>query len=462
MTIKRRARQLDRGVNRHLFSRYRRHIRLGASAVYLGFGVFDYLYSPQNFVLWFSLRVVWVAIVFLTFFLVSRFRAFRKEMRVISCTTLVLACWPIVYMIYQSGGHSSQYTTGLILCGVTGIQVFRLRQLSALITLAVSFLPAVAVMFSNVEPKDLPIAFIQSGFLIGMIILSYVYGASEEQVDITWQRFKRETKETLDRMHKTEILKSHFPKVIRDTFEKDPTIIMQRKIHPNAVVGFADIVASSKIANEVPLNVDWALKERFLEAATKRAIASEMVVLTHLGDGFLFLANYNESSQWYYNLIAFYEGIVSDFRQISMELFHNVEDFQTGVKFGVSSGPVMVGFLGSNQAYFTAIGPDVNLAARLCAVAEPNQIVVSSRVWHSICPLLLGWTFTQKTYEGMKGFNYKISATHISPRATLASGGKGMICQQCGLPMSLIKTSEGFLDYQCADGHRTPQLAQTG
>lgn len=454
MKKKREGKRSDKGINRHLFSRFRRHIRFGASAVYLLFGIFDYLYAPQYFLEWMALRTVWVGLVFLIYFGLCRSRKLRSHMLFFSCAVLVLACWPIVWMIYRTGGHASLYTTGLILCGVTGLQVFRMRRVPALATLAASFLPAVAVIFATAKSDDLPVAIIQSGFLMGMIALSYVYGASEEQVDMSWHRFKRVTQDAIEKMQKTEILKSHFPKVIRDTFERDPSFIMQKRIHPNAVVGFADIVASSRIANEVPLNIDWALKERFLEAATKRAIASEMVVLTHLGDGFLFLANYNEGSQWYYNLITFYEGIISDFRQISMDLFHNVDDFKTGVKFGVSSGPVMVGFLGVNQAYFTAIGPDVNLAARLCSVAEPNQIVVSSRVWHSVQPLLIGWNYTQKMYEGMKGFDYKISATHISPRKAVS--GKPVVCQTCNQPVSLIKTPEGFLDYQCPEGHTTP------
>lgn len=445
--------------NRHIFSRFRVHIRIWAAFIYLSFGLFDYLYSPENFPVWFGLRIVTVGVAHFLFLAIVRFKTLRRRMGRVAIGTICLFCWPVSYMILTSGGYLSLYASGLILCGITGVQVFRLRNKGALMSLAISYLPAIIIYFWSAPAAQIQLAVIQSGFLIGMVILSYIYGTSEEQVDRWWEKFKAIAQTEISRLQKTEILKNHFPKVIRDAFEKNPDLIFQRKILPNAVVGFADIVGSSMISNVVPLAIDWEVKEKFMEAATRRAMESEMVVLTHLGDGFLFLANYNESSQWYYNLISFYEGLISDFRKLAKELNLQATGVDTGIKFGVSAGPVMVGFLGHNQSYFTAIGPDVNLAARLCSLAGPDQIVLSSRVWHSIRPLLVGWSFRTQTYEDIKGFGYTISAVHISPRQ---ANNQEMVCAQCGTSMSLIKTEDGFLDYRCAAGHNTPMLAVDG
>lgn len=449
---------LNRSVNRHIFDRLRRHIRFAASAVYMLFGVFDYMYAPEHFKLWIALRCCFVISVFGLFEAAKRFKSVRIRMQWVAAMTIAFACWPISIMIYQSGGVHSFYLAGLILIGTTGLQVFRLRKQMALISLAASFLPAIVICFATVATEEIHLAFIQSGFLIGMIILSFIYGASEEQLDIWWAKYKKITKAELQRYQRTEILKNHFPKVIRDSFEQNPGSIFQKKIIENAVVGFTDIVASSQISNEVPIAIDWELKERFLEAATQRAIASEMVVLNHLGDGFLFLANYNESAQWYYNLMSFYEGLVSDFRKISTQLNLSSTGIDTGVKFGVSCGPAMVGFIGQHQSYFTAMGPDVNLASRLCAVAQADQIVLSSRVWQSVRPLLIGWNFRTEIYQNIKGFDYPISAIHISPRSITE---KSTVCSTCGKVMSLIRTEDGFLDYRCIDGHTIPQNCDT-
>jgi class 3 adenylate cyclase len=46
---------------------------------------------------------------------------------------------------------------------------------------------------------------------------------------------------------------------------------------------------------------------------------------------------------------------------------------------------VIVGNIGSAQMMnYTAIGPDVNLAARLCGAAAPNQILINAATYAAI------------------------------------------------------------------------------
>jgi class 3 adenylate cyclase len=51
-----------------------------------------------------------------------------------------------------------------------------------------------------------------------------------------------------------------------------------------------------------------------------------------------------------------------------------------GLGVGVASGYVTVGALGGQRHLeYAAVGPPVNLAARLCALAEPGEILVDQR-----------------------------------------------------------------------------------
>jgi len=449
-----------KNMNRHIFSRFRGHIRWGASFVYLSFGIFDYLYSPENFQTWMILRFIWVAMIGAFFYFSFKFKKIRNSIHILASLALIGACWPIAYMIYQTGGSSSLYTTGLILCGTTGLQVFRLRRTQALLTLSIAFIPTILVFFYNPDMSNPSSVFIQSGFLAGMVILSYIYGSSEEIYDKNWLKYKELTKEELNRLNRTEILKNHFPKLIREQFEKNPGSIYHKKELKQAVVGFADIVSSTKIANEVSLDIDWELKEKFLEAATTRAKASGMVVLTHLGDGFLFLANYDDNPNWNYNLISFYEALVRDFKDISKDyLVAAASEIETGVKFGVSIGPVIVGFLGKNQSYFTAIGPDVNLASRLCSLADKNEIVVTKKIWSQLKNIITGWDISNYSNQNIKGFSKIIETFHIKPSNKV--NANKLLCSCCGNPLVLVKTVEGFLDYQCPEGNVQTKLAKS-
>lgn len=448
-------RSLRKSLQRHIFSRLRFHIRFMAAAIYVSFSALDFVYRPDLAPQWLLLRLTFAIATFVVFYAVARYPYLRRHIEWPAAGLISLSCLLIDVMIYQSGGYRSLYTTGLILCATTGLQIFRLRKLPWLAALTVSYVPAAFIVLISAPKSEIHLAVIQASFLLGMTILSAVYGKSEEQVEKFWVRTRALANAEIERHQKTEILKRHFPKIIRDSFEQDPSMVVGKKLVENAVVGFADIVASSKLANTVSLEVDWELKERFLEAATRRAIESEMVVLTHLGDGFLFLANYNGTTQWYYNLISFYENVVRDFDDIMFDLQLASHGIESGVKFGVSSGPAMVGFLGKDQAYFTAIGPDVNLAARLCSEAEPNKIVVSSRVWYNIKSLLVGWDIRDAVYSNLKGFDIDIAAVHISPRL---SGRNELVCGDCGSTMTLIQTEDGFLDYRCVNGHNTPAV----
>ncbi len=48
------------------------------------------------------------------------------------------------------------------------------------------------------------------------------------------------------------------------------------------------------------------------------------------------------------------------------------------IGIGINNGPVIAGYMGSSKSMeYTAIGDHVNLAARLCGVAEPGQILLS-------------------------------------------------------------------------------------
>ncbi len=55
------------------------------------------------------------------------------------------------------------------------------------------------------------------------------------------------------------------------------------------------------------------------------------------------------------------------------------------IGIGINNGPVIAGYMGSSKSMeYTAIGDHVNLAARLCGVAEPGQILLSENTYNVV------------------------------------------------------------------------------
>jgi class 3 adenylate cyclase len=189
--------------------------------------------------------------------------------------------------------------------------------------------------------------------------------------------------------------------------------VFSQRVQENAVVGIVDIIASTQISNSVDLQTDWEMRRQFMEAANTRAQEFGMLMLNFTGDGFLFMVNPLLAEDWRPNLLAFYSSLTCDFEGILRTVASGIAPEESGLRFGVSRGTVMLGAIDPSATHLTAVGADVNLAARLCAKAGRNEIVLSSRVKWAFEDHLDVWAPEDKSYESVKGFNGTFPVTHV-------------------------------------------------
>ncbi len=143
-------------------------------------------------------------------------------------------------------------------------------------------------------------------------------------------------------------------------FDFEKSMIMQ-----GAVVGIVDMVSSTTISNAVDMLTEFNFKREFQRRASARASENGIVILNHTGDGFVFLANYHQRETWQNQVLRFHRSLNEDFQRLLNGLRQQTgHDFQSGLRFGVASGNVILGFLSSNPAHFTAVGAVVNLVLR--------------------------------------------------------------------------------------------------
>jgi class 3 adenylate cyclase len=408
---------LNLQIRRTIFEHLRREVRFICVPIFLSFGIVDYFYFPQFFWTWFALRCSFALVIIFCFeaLKIRNIRNHYSQHIVVLATTWVTVV--VNCMIFQSG--SSVYVTGMIMAHLAGNQLLRVSRPYWLAGILLAYVPCSFAIFFSSDPTDYKFTILQSCFLGTGAMLSYVFSSTESFAQSLWTRNRITMNHELTKLNRSEFLKKNFPPGLRAKIEDGSLKLNRHKIVDGALVGFADISSSTSIANNVDLMTDWQVKELFLEAATRRATECGLIVLTHTGDGFLFLANYDDAKDKSFEVSAFFENLSEDYRKIASAKLSPILALNTGVKCGVAMGPTVVGFIGQDQSYFTAVGPDVNLAARLCSKANPNELVVSSRVWYVLRESLVNWETQERLHTNLKGFKLDIPAFHLQKRAAL-------------------------------------------
>ncbi|MBD2437641.1 response regulator [Nostoc sp. FACHB-110] len=152
---------------------------------------------------------------------------------------------------------------------------------------------------------------------------------------------------------------------------------------------FSDIVGFTQLANTLRSRRVAELLNEYLECMTKVVFDNGGTVDKFMGDAILALYGApeeltpNEQVRRAVNTARGMHRALSDLNQRWRDqgIFEN--DGRSGVQFrcGIHQGTAVVGMFGSSErADYTAIGPSVNIAARLQAAAVPGTILVSAAV----------------------------------------------------------------------------------
>ena len=442
-----------RGVSiarqRHIFRKFRYEGVRVAAVMFLIFGVNDFIYRPELAKFWFFLRMVFVGWMLFAVKLLKKSHVRKKYSEILVVVSQVLASSFLNIMIAQSGGYQSYYLIGLMLTSLISGNIFRTTFKLGIISSVLSYLPTMAIIAYSAGVSNWFVAVLYIFYFISFIVINFVFTKDDSQKESKSLNKEVGFRNEIGKYQRTEILKKQFPENLRKLVESGQNHIMERRFLPNAVVGFADLTNSTLISNQMTLEQDWELKECFLENATKLATLSGYVVLNQMGDGFLFLANFEENNNWHQRLIGFFEVLRDELELIKEQIVPTAAREFIGIKCSASMGPCLVGFLGKGQPHFTAVGPDVNLAARLCARASRNEIVLGSRIWYIVKHSVVGYKAATEVFTDLKGFAEHISAVRLA----LPSKSKQIICSQCSSPMHLSKNDEGLYEIECLQGH---------
>ncbi len=167
-------------------------------------------------------------------------------------------------------------------------------------------------------------------------------------------------------------------------------LVLDLRPEPRLVtVLFSDIVGFTQLANTLRARRVAELLNEYLEAMTKTVFDNGGTVDKFMGDAILALFGAPEEltpNEQVQRAVNTARAMLRSLKQLNQKwqqqgVFEATECSGVQFRCGIHQGTAVVGMFGSTErADYTAIGPSVNIAARLQQAATPGTILVSAAV----------------------------------------------------------------------------------
>jgi class 3 adenylate cyclase/tetratricopeptide (TPR) repeat protein len=145
---------------------------------------------------------------------------------------------------------------------------------------------------------------------------------------------------------------------------------------------FCDIADSSALAHRIGAEAMHSLLTRFFDAALGHVHRYEGTLNQFLGDGFMALFGAPIAHEDHARRAALTALAI---RRACHAAVAETETGRVPLRFGLNTGPVVVGKIGDNlRMDYTAIGDTTNLAARMQQLAAPGEILLAPHAWEAI------------------------------------------------------------------------------
>ncbi|MBO6524182.1 MAG: HAMP domain-containing protein [Balneolaceae bacterium] len=194
----------------------------------------------------------------------------------------------------------------------------------------------------------------------------------------------------------------HTLEMIEKNSETEPDLGGTRQ---QLAILFTDIRGSTeKIANSEP-EIFISYLNRTLSAQADAVLEQDGSIDKFVGDSLIALFTGHDALER-----AIKCGINI---QKSYQSDTEVSDFFDGLGVGINFGPMVLGNMGAKERLdYTVIGPEVNLAARLCSEAQPGQVLLPR---NKVQYFGLEQTFSFKTVmkKNLKGFEQEIEIVEV-------------------------------------------------
>lgn len=445
--------------------------------VYVGFSVADYIYFPKLWLEFFLLRIAYVIAPIGVYFLSKKATSFRQT-ELLAVIHAMVASGIITYMIFTTEGVNSPYYAGLNLVGIIALCFFTFSLRFFLITAFLIYFPYLVLGIKTLNSgDDFRSLVLNLFFIVGTIIVcgTIRFAKEKNRSSIIESRLalrnelnNREEiiKQKTDEAVNLSILNRQFSPQVVESIRKGNIDINTTGLRTQICAVFIDIVNSTERVTRIDKDKVEKTLSKFLDDSIKILLKYDITIDKFLGDGLLGFCNAPLKRN------DFVQRVINASLEIREKLKRDQDFYERNwlkefqIRVGISKGYANVGFYGSKKYFqsYTAVGPVINLAARLCSAANPDQILVDYDVYEAVSSQY-SLNFIGK--KSLKGFEQDVFHVYEIVSANNQSAITPGIneCPQCGSILSIENNDLGhfvFVCQNCQNFSNLEDLKKTG
>lgn len=359
--------------------------------LYFLFWIADIIYVPELKWQFLALRSAVVPTSFLIQYMLKKVQTLRQCEWLALFYILVLAS-VINAMVGMIGDNSTPYYAGLNLVAIGSLTFIPWSRLFFILANFVIFLPYYLIFFAT-KGDDFKVAIVNSFFIVGTVVITAVIRLFNHKLrilefkgriqlnDEIGNRDKLIIEKTDEGMRLAGLSRQFSPQVVSAI--KENKINLNSDVHRAKICAmFVDIVNSTERVARVDKDKVHNSITQFADDTIRILLKYDITVDKFLGDGILAFSNDPVKHDDFVQRVLYASFEIIRVIKSKEEFYEDNWLSPMQVKIGVSVGFANVGFYGSSKYYksYTAIGPVVNLASRLCSIAKPNQVIADADV----------------------------------------------------------------------------------
>lgn len=426
------------------------------------FWIADILYVPHLKWPFLAIRALIIPLCLVVTLLGKKIKAFAQIQWVASIYAISLSLG-INLMIFLIDDPTTGYYAGLNLVAIGCLSFIPFTKLFYAFTASGIYLPYYLILISkNLNIQQWKLVAINSFFIFSSICMCFLIRFFHEKARLKEVEAKENLKSEL--ANREEIIRSKTEEAIRLNIlysQFSPQIVESIKMGRLKLEAggqraqicsiFIDIVNSTERVTRIDKDKVDKVLSKFLDDTIKILLKYDITIDKFLGDGLLGFCNAPLPRQDFVSRVV--KAALEVRAQIKSEddFFERYWQAPLQIRIGIAKGYVNVGFYGSQKYFrsYTAIGPVVNLASRLCSSAEPNQIVVDADVYDIVKNDFNLKSLGKKALKGFENdviFAYEVNSFNTEMDQSLLGISD---CKTCGGILSLETDSRGHLNFIC-------------